>query len=84
MRKYGRYTQLHPNTNLRIIALNVMVQDGLNSYLWSNITDRFGELAWLQETLDYAEKNKEAVIIIGHYSPFTPWSIKGIHLPFEY
>lgn len=77
MRKYGRYTQLHPNTNLRIIALNSMVQDGMNSFLWSNVTDKFGEIGWIRETLDIAEKNNEAVIIIGHYSPFNRWTIKG-------
>ncbi len=72
MRRYGRYAQLHPGTNLRIIALNSFVQDALNSYTWINMTDPMGELRWLEETLRGCEIRGEHALIIGHFAPYTP------------
>ncbi len=69
MRKYGRYTQLHPGTKLRIVALNNFVESSKNTFMWDNSTDIWGELAWLEETLAAAERNGESVMIIGHYPP---------------
>eukprot|EP01022_Parablepharisma_sp_SALTPOND_P004333 TRINITY_DN120107_c0_g1_i1.p1 TRINITY_DN120107_c0_g1~~TRINITY_DN120107_c0_g1_i1.p1 ORF type:complete len:603 (+),score=40.66 TRINITY_DN120107_c0_g1_i1:115-1809(+) len=69
LRKCGHYTQLHPGTNLRIIALNSLVRGSTNSYIWGNTTDVCGELSWLQRVLDYAEKHDEKALIIEHYPP---------------
>lgn len=77
MRKYGRYTQLHPGTTLRIIALNTLVLDATNSYIWKNMTDQLGQLRWLRETLDYAEMHKESVLILGHYPPYSGFTMPG-------
>jgi len=66
LKKYGRYTQMHPNSNLRIIAINSFIYDTLNSFLWANSTDPTNQLGWLEETLRIAEKNDERVFIIGH------------------
>jgi len=69
-RKYGYYSQLHRNTTLRIIALNCLVHDAMNSYIWDNVTDQFGQLSWLENTLKFAEQNNENVLILGHFPPF--------------
>lgn len=68
-RRYGRYSQLHPGTSLRIVALNCFVQDVFNSYRWMNTTNIWGELDWLRDTLAAAEKHGEHVLIIGHMPP---------------
>ena len=69
MQKYGRYSQMHPNSNLRIIALNNIVNDIVNTFLWINEQDPTNELKWLEEVLEEAERNKEQVLIIGHLPP---------------
>ena len=71
MRLYGRYHQLHPNTNLRMIAINPFTYDFLNSFIWNNSTDPQGDLQWLEETLLYAESRNESVFILGHIAPST-------------
>eukprot|EP00831_Metopus_contortus_P036069 TRINITY_DN2861_c0_g1_i1.p1 TRINITY_DN2861_c0_g1~~TRINITY_DN2861_c0_g1_i1.p1 ORF type:complete len:331 (+),score=16.63 TRINITY_DN2861_c0_g1_i1:238-1230(+) len=76
MRKYGRYSQLHPGTNLRIIGLTSFVQDVLNSYIYGNITDRLGQLRWLNQTLYPSEQNKEHVIILSHFPPCNEFANK--------
>ena len=40
--KMGSYSQLHPGTKLRIIGLNTLVYDMMNSYLWKNATNPLG------------------------------------------
>jgi hypothetical protein len=78
MRRYGRYTQLHPNTTLRIVAMNSFVQDAMNSYIWDNVTDRLGQLSWLHRVLSEAEKKGESILIISHFPPYSSYAIKGI------
>ncbi len=77
MRKYGRYTQMHPNSNLRIVALNSFVQDSTNSYNWINMTDPLGEIVWLEEVLGRSETRGEDVLIIGHFPPSTSFGAMG-------
>jgi len=38
----GSYSQLHPGTKLRIIGLNDLVHDTMNSFLWKNATNPLG------------------------------------------
>ena len=78
MRLYGRYHQLHPGTNLRIIALNPFVQDVLNSYIWYNVTDGHGQHVWLREVLDSCEKKGEHALIINHFPPYNSAADIGI------
>ncbi len=66
---YGRYSQIHPGTSLRIIGLNTFVFDCINSYIWSNNSDPQHEIEWLERTLDNSEKLNESVLIIGHIPP---------------
>ncbi|MDR3549180.1 MAG: metallophosphoesterase [Candidatus Pacebacteria bacterium] len=75
MRECGHFTQVHPGTHLRIVALNSFVRGSTNSYIWSNITDRCGELSWLQRTLEHSEKAGEKVLIIGHFPPREGFSV---------
>ena len=77
MRRFGRYSQLHPGTKLRIIGLNGFVRGATNSFIWSNITDRWGEIAWLRKELDECEKNDERAIIIQHIPPFDSFGLNG-------
>ncbi len=45
--KLGSYTQLHPGTRLRIIALNDFVHDIMNSHIWKNQTNPLGLVSCL-------------------------------------
>jgi len=64
--KTGYYSQLHPDSKLRIICLNTFVLDFNNVYLWGNATNPMNSLAWLEQVLMKSEKNGESVFIIGH------------------
>eukprot|EP00831_Metopus_contortus_P036071 TRINITY_DN2861_c0_g1_i4.p2 TRINITY_DN2861_c0_g1~~TRINITY_DN2861_c0_g1_i4.p2 ORF type:complete len:119 (+),score=7.96 TRINITY_DN2861_c0_g1_i4:238-594(+) len=77
MRKYGRYSQLHPGTNLRIIGLTSFVQDVLNSYIYGNITDRLGQLRWLNQTLYPSEQNKDCLL----YTSPSPRDLSTSRMP---
>lgn len=63
----GVYSMLHPNTNLRLVALNTQACNDQNFYLWVNSTDPGGQVQWLYKTLLAAEKNGELVYLYGHY-----------------
>ncbi len=66
--KYGYYTELHPNTNLRIIALNCLYCDSVNyHHLSTNHTEAKQEFIWLEEVLRQAEKDGEFVYILDHF-----------------
>ncbi len=41
-KKTGSYSQLHPGTKLRIIGINDLVHDTMNSFLWRNTTNPLG------------------------------------------
>ena len=53
----------------RVIALNGNYCNKANYYLALNSTDPNGQLAWLVEQLEAAEKKGEKVHIIGHIPP---------------
>ncbi len=38
-RRLGCYSMLHPGTKLRIVALNPLLFDSMNMYLWKNTTN---------------------------------------------
>lgn len=63
----GTYAMLHPGTNLRMVALNTQACNDQNFYLWVNNTDQGGQIAWLYQVLQQAEKNGEVVYMFGHY-----------------
>jgi sphingomyelin phosphodiesterase len=76
-RLVGAYSTLHPTGNdqedskLRIISLNTNMFYVQNYYLFRKEMDRDpnGQLAWLVEELDAAERAGERVYIIGHVAP---------------
>ena len=66
--KYGYYTEKHPNSNLRIIALNCLYCDSVNyHHLSSNHTEAKKEFIWLEQVLREAESNGEYVYILDHF-----------------
>ena len=65
-KKYGYYTMMHKNTNLRIIALNCLYCDTFNFNLLVNQKGAKNQFKWLEETLLLAEKNNEYVYILDH------------------
>ena len=66
--KYGHYTELHPGTNLRIVALNCLYCDSQNfNHLSSNHTEAKKEFIWLENVLRDAEANGEYVYILHHF-----------------
>ena len=66
--KYGYYTELHNNTNLRIIALNCLYCDALNFHLLGTTYEEAkAEFIWLENVLREAEKNNEYVYILDHF-----------------
>ena len=67
-KKYGYYTELHPDTNLRIIALNCLYCDGVDYHLLSTTYEEAkAEFIWLENVLREAEKNNEYVYILDHF-----------------
>lgn len=64
----GRYSTKYPNGNLRIISLNTNLYYRQNYWLYQKeiLRDPDGQLTWLVEELDAAEKAGEHVYIIGH------------------
>jgi len=64
--KYGYYSQLHPNSNLRIVSTNCLLCDSVNFNLIKNPTDPKDELKWLENTLRQSEQAGEVVYIISH------------------
>jgi len=65
-RKYGFYTLLHKNTNLRIISLNCIICDTMNFNLIFDASQAKFQFDWLENVLNNAEKNGEIVYIQDH------------------
>ena len=65
-RKYGFYTLLHKNTNLRIISLNCIICDTMNFNLIFDASQAKFQFDWLENVLSNAEKNGEIVYIQDH------------------
>ena len=66
--KYGYYTERHPGTNLRIVALNCLYCDALNYHLMgSTYENAKAEFIWLEQVLRDAETNGEFVYILDHF-----------------
>ena len=66
--KFGYYTEKHPKTNLRIIALNCLYCDTINyHHLSSNHSEAKKEFIWLEKVLREAEENNEYVFILDHF-----------------
>lgn len=66
--KFGAYSALVPNTNLRIISLNTNLYYQDNYWLYERTmeTDPSGQFAWLVSELQNAENHAERVYMIGH------------------
>ncbi|MDR3548958.1 MAG: metallophosphoesterase [Candidatus Pacebacteria bacterium] len=70
-RSTGSYSQLHPGTSLRILAINPFVMLNDNVYIWDDSTDPLDTLRWLERTLAESERTHESVIILSHVPPYT-------------
>lgn len=57
--------------------MNIQVLDMVNTYNMHNLTDKFGQLEWLQKTFDYAEKHNETILLLSHYAPYTNYMYNG-------
>ncbi|KAK7409706.1 hypothetical protein QQX98_008087 [Neonectria punicea] len=68
--KLGAYSTMYPDGNLRVISLNTNMYYRGNYWLYqkSMIQDPSGQIAWLVQELDAAEKAGERVYIVGHMS----------------
>jgi sphingomyelin phosphodiesterase len=64
----GAYSTKYPNGNLRIISLNTNFYYRMNFWLYQEpmLQDPDGQIQWLVNELDAAEKAGERVYIIGH------------------
>lgn len=67
-KKYGYYTQLHKNTNLRIVSLNCIMCDSFNWYLINDHSQPKKMYEWLEGVLRAAEMHNEGVYILDHIS----------------
>ena len=69
-RKFGAYSTKYPDGNLRVISLSTNLFYVHNYWLYeeSMEKDPSGQIAWLIDELDAAEKAGERVYIIGHMS----------------
>ncbi|KAJ6086657.1 hypothetical protein N7467_005571 [Penicillium canescens] len=65
---FGRYSVRHPGSNLRIIAINTNLYYRFNFWMYQVMDehDPDGQLQWLVDELDWAERHGERVYIIGH------------------
>ncbi|KHO00301.1 Sphingomyelin phosphodiesterase [Metarhizium album ARSEF 1941] len=66
--KIGAYSTKYPKGNLRIISLNTNLYYRYNFWMYQlyDEKDPDGQIAWLINELDAAEKANERVYIIGH------------------
>ncbi|EFY91799.1 acid sphingomyelinase, putative [Metarhizium acridum CQMa 102] len=66
--KIGAYSTKYPKGNLRIISLNTNLYYRHNFWMYQSYEDKDpnGQIAWLINELDAAEKAKERVYIMGH------------------
>ena len=67
--------------DVRVISINSEQCNNMNWWLWGQMSDPMGELAWLEKTLFVAEKNHEKVFILAHIPPASgdclhSWSIR--------
>lgn len=65
-RLHGYYTMKHPNSNLRIVALNCMECDTWNFNLISDQSGSKVMFKWLIDVLRQAEKDGEYVYLLNH------------------
>jgi sphingomyelin phosphodiesterase len=65
-KKYGYYSMLHKNTNLRIISLNCLVCDTMNFNLIFDASQAKDMYDWFENELKKAEKNNEVVYLLDH------------------
>ena len=75
----GFYSFYLKEKNLRIISIFSQTYDSLNLYLLGRQFDPMGQIAWLRETLEEAERTGEDVHIISHIpfgssTCFVPWA----------
>lgn len=66
--RIGAFSTRYPRGNLRVISLNTNLYYRSNFWLYQNIMlrDPSGQIDWLVQELDAAEKAGENVYIIGH------------------
>lgn len=67
-RHFGYYTQLHKDTNIRIVSLNSLVCDSFNFNLLRTTADSQQMFIWLEKVMREAEANNEAVYLLNHIS----------------
>lgn len=77
MKSKGYYTTYVESQNLRVISLFTSGYDDLNLFLIDRTFDIDGQLSWVRQTLDNAEKKQEDVIIIMHIPVGDSFSIGG-------
>ena len=65
-KKYGYYSMLHKDTNLRIISLNCLVCDTMNFNLIFDASQAKDMFDWFENELKKAEKNNEIVYLLDH------------------
>ena len=67
-KKYGYYSMKHPNSNLKIIAINCLICDTWNYNLINSDKKSAKKMfVWLEEELRKSEKNNEYVYILNHF-----------------
>ena len=66
---------------VRIVSVNSEQCNNMNWWLWGQMNDPQGELAWLEKTLLDAESKDEIVFLLAHIPPSSPeclhsWAIR--------
>lgn len=69
LREKGWYSLPSFRPGLTIICLYTQYEDPINFYLYENLTDPAGQMAWLEEELTQAEKIGNKVFLFGHIPP---------------
>ena len=67
-KNYGYYAMMHPNSNLKIIALNCFYCDSFNFNHFNGTKNNTKKMfEWLENELEKSEKNNEYVYILNHF-----------------
>ena len=66
--KYGYFSMLHKNTNIRIVSLNCILCDSFNWNLIFDASQAKKMYDWFEGVLRNAEMNNEIVYLIDHIS----------------
>jgi sphingomyelin phosphodiesterase len=82
-KQWGYFSMMVPveGINLKVISINSESCNSMNFYIWGQLNDPAGQIAWIEEELKDAEEKGQMVYFIAHNPPaqnecLHSWSIR--------